>query len=330
MAKDPFRPLDYLVLPLAELRAATNGLPPSTLGILLQLLIRCASELNGGRIANAAATTAAPQCNIPGLWHWEGDSLMLDIYPADYETKTIAKRHGYAANALARWEKQRPACNGTDANAIVYQQPAHGIQTAMQWHADPCNGIASADSACNGTHAPMPLHPCAPARVTVANNNIWGDSRGTGQPTPPPTDNEEFNQWKQTLIHTHPAGKRMRSLPYDVLCSAWQAFQCLPDILDLVPLLSAYMADKLQTDRFGKRYFRASGLARYFDTLADHLAAAERWARETGFHRRSRPPVPQPTQNPATEATDTDISTFLQSIKNTHDHTSTPTSPDPA
>ncbi|MEE1264829.1 MAG: hypothetical protein UHH87_00925, partial [Akkermansia sp.] len=148
MAKDPHRPLDYLVLPVAALRAVTGGLPADTLGILLQLLLRCAVELNSGRIEHAAATTQAPHCNIPGLWHWEGSTLVLDIYPAEYEAKALAKRYNYAANAGERWKKQ--ASIQKEPNAIASPEQCHCIQKTpllhtpdMQLHQESCNCMQS-------------------------------------------------------------------------------------------------------------------------------------------------------------------------------------------
>lgn len=321
MAKDPNRPLDYLVLPVAALRAATGGLPAKTLGILLQLLIRAATDLTGGRIDNAAATTNAPQCNIPGLWHWEGSTLVLDIYPADYEAKALAKRYSYAANASSRWEKSQPsptACNC--------------IQTTLQLHAD-SDAIASPlmplhANSCNGMQNSMQLHPCAPARDVKHNynNNEGVVSTSLESPTvreasanlPPPDKDEKFHQWWRLVAATHPTGKHLHSLPYDILRAAWETYQCLPDIRPHAPLLADYMASKLQHNKYGQRFYRASGIAKYFSDLADHINHAERWAAETGYHRKQASKAP-PKDNPAPEPEDTlspeDLKNFFDTIR---------------
>lgn len=308
VAKDPYRPLDYLVLPLAALRTATNGLPPDTLGILLQLLIRCAVELNSGRIDNAATTTNAPRCNVPGLWHWENAALILDCYPADYEAKTITKRLGYSANANARWSKsQTPPASGAAAfrtgNAIASPAACNSIPNTPHLHT-PCMQLYQND--CNSIQETMQLHPCAPARDTINNKTYSGrvsienttETQTARHPATPPTNDPAFNEWKRALVDTHPAGKRLRSLPWDVLVSAWNAFQCIPDAIDHAPLLAAYMGSRLQKDKYGHNFFRSTGLARYFDTLPDHIGHAERWAIETGYFRKQKPPQPVAAATP--------------------------------
>lgn len=337
MAKDPNRPLDYLVLPVAALRAATGGLPAETLGILLQLLIRAATDLTGGRIDNAAATTNAPQCNIPGIWHWEGHALVLDIYPADYEAKALAKRYSYAANASTRWGKSQPAptaCNG--------------IQTTMQLHAD-SDAIASPPmqlhaNSCNRMQNNMQF-PHAPAGGIDAYLYEGGKKEHTPEHTAqanlphPPTNDEKFNQWWRLVAATHPTGKHLHALPYDIALVAWEAYHCLPEIRPLAPLLADYMASKLQHNKFGQRFYRASGIAKYFSTLADHINHAERWAAETGYHRKQKakaPPKskPAPPPDPADTVTESDLKTFFENLRKNErpeppEHPAEPTTGDP-
>ena len=318
MAKDPNRPLDYLVLPVAALRAATGGLPADTLGILLQLLIRAATDLTGGRIDNAAATTNAPQCNIPGIWHWEGHALVLDIYPADYEAKALAKRYSYAANASTRWKKPQPSptvCNG--------------IQTTMQLHAD-SDAIASPlmqlhANSCNRMQNSMQF-PRAGAGGIDAYLYEGGKKEHTPEHTAPanlphpPTNDEKFTQWWRLVAATHPTGKHLHALPYDIALAAWETYQCLPDIRPHAPLLADYMASKLQHNKYGQRFYRASGIAKYFATLADHINHAERWAAETGYHRKQKakaPPKAKPAPPPDPEDTlsPEDLKNFFDTIR---------------
>ena len=322
MAKDPNRPLDYLVLPVAALRAATGGLPAETLGILLQLLIRAATDLTGGRIDNAAATTNAPQCNIPGVWHWEGHALVLDIYPADYEAKALAKRYSYAANASTRWQKPQPsptACNGIQTTMQLHANSDAIASPLMQLHANSCNGMQNS----------MPLHPCAPARDVKHNFNNNGVVVSTSLESPtvreasanlphPPINDEKFNQWWRLVAATHPTGKHLHALPYDIALAAWETYQCLPDIRPHAPLLADYMASKLQHNKYGQRFYRASGIAKYFSDLADHINHAERWAAETGYHRKQKakaPPRPAPPPDPADTVTESDLKTFFENLR---------------
>ena len=298
MAKDPNRPLDFLVLPVPILRQHISGLPAETLGILLQLLLRCAIELNSGRIDYAAATTNAPQVNIPGIWHWEGSTLVVDIYPADYEAKALAKRYTTAANAAARWEKSSLPQNG--AHAIAYPETCNGMQKNTISHAA---SMQLHQKTCNGMQMTMPLHPCAHARGIQNNKFIEvGDISASAENTPPhpPADNPEFERWWRLIAATHPTGKLMRELPPDAHAAAWSAFQCIPAAEERAELLAAYMGSKLQCNKYGQRFWRASGIEHYFSKLYDHISHAERWAVETGYHRKAARAEPAAAPKPAT------------------------------
>ena len=294
---------------------------------LLQLLLRCATELNSGRIDYAAATTNAPQVNIPGLWHWEGSTLVVDIYPADYEAKALAKRYTTAANAAARWEKPPHTQNAPHATA--YSEPCNSIQKTPLLHTP---GMQLHSKTCNGIQTTMPLHPCAPARG-IQNNKLKGEgdisAREQNQPPHPPADNPEFDRWWRLIAATHPTGKLMRELPPDALQAAWNAFQCIPAAEERAELLTAYMASKLQCNKYGQRFWRASGLERYFSKLYDHISHAERWAIETGYHRKAaraaptaktRPAPaeePAPTTTPPPQTfTEEELRQFFNDIKN--------------
>lgn len=333
MAKDPYRPLDYLVLPVAALRAATGGLPAETLGILLQLFLRAATELSGGRIEHADTTTTAPRCNIPGLWHWEGDALILDIYPAEYEAKALAKRLCYAANAQARHGKEksrRTFNNAADAShAIASSTACNCMQNDMQLHE---GTMQLHDSGCNCMQLNMQLQPCAHVGAIYDKNKFMGgDSariRASNAPhetlvvptTPPPFEDENFKTWWRLIAATHPSGKLMRQLPADILQAALNAYQAIPAAAEYAALLEAYMASRLQKNKYGERFFRASGVARYFDTLADHINHAERWAVETGYHRKQAakaPPKtkPAPPPDPADTISESDLKNFFETIR---------------
>lgn len=343
MTKDPYRALDYLVLPLPALRAVTAGLPLETLGILLQLLLRCSQELSSGRIDNAAATTTAPRCNIPGLWHWEGETLVLDCYPIDYEQRVIIKRLGSSASAAARWGKKSSAkpvltCESNKNNANASRNTCESMQRTMRLHSDACERIQS--------------HACAPARG-IENINLYGGrdktkedlptrpaqentdpSSASHHPATPPKAEEDpaFHQWKRAIINTHPSGKRLQNLPWDTLCAAWRAYQCIPDALESTDLLTAYMANRLQKDKYGHSFYRATGITRYLDTLHDHITHAERWAIESGYYKKQRtiqtpPPKQQQETGNDQTATDTDIKAFLQSIAHLKDPATPSSSP---
>lgn len=388
MAKNPYRPLDYLVLPVETLRVITSGLPHQTLGILLQLLIRCAVELNSGRIEHAATSTCAPHgVNIPGLWHWEGEALVIDAYPVEYEAKTISKRLGNSTNAATRWKEPDPESFGKVVSHEMRSHQKNAISHTENMRLHQKNAISHTQNMQlhqKNAH----LHPCAPAREYTLNLNHNLISGGVStredtptvretahQPTPaapntepdppaqatfhlsppPPKNDQEFINWRRTILDTHPSGKRINAIPYDIIISAWQAYQACPTAAEHAALLTAYMASRLQKDKYGHTFYRSTGITRYLDQLPDHLAHAERWAIETGYYRQQRkqnqptttttttphhPPPEPPTQDNA-PATAEDIATFLQSISHlkdpstpsipsNHEHTEPPEPPETA
>ena len=179
----------------------------------------------------------------------------------------------------------------------------------------------------------------------MQNNKFIGEGNTSASPQNPPphppANNPEFSRWWRLIAATHPTGKLMQELPPEALQAAWSAFQCIPAAEERAELLTAYMASKLQCNKYGQRFWRASGLERYFSKLYDHISHAERWAVETGYHRKAAartapaaetPPAPAatrpaPTTPPPQPFTDEELRQFFNDIKNPAAPQQQPTEP---
>ena len=65
--------------------------------------------------------------------------------------------------------------------------------------------------------------------------------------------------------------------------AAEAAFARCPKMEDEAELIGAYMADRLQEDRYRHRFWRPLGQARFFEKLEDVAAHARAWDREVGW-----------------------------------------------
>lgn len=150
-----------------------------------------------------------------------------------------------------------------------------------------------------------------------------GDSKSNAicahdaQPSPPPPG--DFLEWVAPLAQAHPSLRKSRVLAPDVETAAKAAFSRCPGAHSTAPLLMAYFADSMQVDRHGKKFYRPTGQERFFADLEDVIAHAERWAKETGWGRKTRRrPASAATPPPHTEdiATEEDREAFRKQLHN--------------
>ncbi len=251
------------------------------LGVGLLLAMYCGEKLNGGRIKLAKKWTKNEWLlrvhvaeklsrSCAGLWRWEGDDLVVECYDAEIEKRVLSRREKRQGAARARW--------GTDASA-----DANADANAMQMQSK-CN--ASADA--NAMHS-------REVKVKVKDNNMVGKVKGSstaagacdGEPATTTTttreDDEVFGRWLTRLCGAHPTLRGCGILAPDVAEAAEAAFARCPQLEEEAELIGAYMADRLQEDRYRHKFWRPLGQARFFEKLEDVLAHARAWDRETGW-----------------------------------------------
>ena len=85
------------------------------------------------------------------------------------------------------------------------------------------------------------------------------------------------------MCGAHPTLRGCGILAPDVAEAAEAAFARCPQLEEEAELIGAYMADRLQEDRYRHKFWRPLGQARFFEKLEDVLAHARAWDRETGW-----------------------------------------------
>lgn len=95
------------------------------------LCLYCAEQVNGGIIQDCKSWTTkqwmfrvgldgCPK-DVPGLFHWDGDDLIVEGYNVEAEEKALSKRRGGKKAAEARWGRREDADNApsnADCNTI--------------------------------------------------------------------------------------------------------------------------------------------------------------------------------------------------------------------
>lgn len=95
-------------------------------GRLLKLMTYCGKKENGGRIVGCGkwkrCKWKAVGCcieagkNAEGLWHWEGDDLVVDSYDKDAEKAAQSRRESASFRARKRWNSEKKANQNCSAN----------------------------------------------------------------------------------------------------------------------------------------------------------------------------------------------------------------------
>lgn len=110
------KPLDFIAIPVAAREEiAEHSLEDIGRAVLLALY--CGRTLNSGRIEgwedwtnrqwlSKVGLDFMPHREAPGLWHWEGEDLIVDLYSADYEQKVITKRKSAKRAVTTRWKRK--------------------------------------------------------------------------------------------------------------------------------------------------------------------------------------------------------------------------------
>lgn len=265
-------------------RADVSGLPMVDVGIAHVLALFCAEKCNGGRIVGAKSWKKVEWLRYVGLdkklsknserlWHFEGEDLVVDFYDAEAERRMVAKREAQRANARKKW--------GGDAmgDAMGYAMAdANGMPTE-------CHGSATGLYNNNNNKNKNNMVVEVKGRSTAAR------AAGAMPATTTTTTNDEedvFGRWLRRLCGAHPTLRGSGILAPDVAEAAEAAFERCPQMEEEAELIGAYMADRLQEDRYRHKFWRPLGQARFFEKLEDVLAHARAWDRETGWGAKRR------------------------------------------
>lgn len=271
MAADLYRPLDYLAMPLSQVYVFADAEPEQRADALM-LAFYCAQVLNHGVMVGARQWTdwqwvtrvrirQAPGADAPGLWQWQGDDLRVLCYDVEYEAKCLARRRGGKTAVTARWGYDADADTSvsTDANTSVCTNAFTDVLQVKESKGKERKNMGVQDKA-----------------------NVVGAAGRV--PAPPPVENGGgFRLWLAAMCEAHPSARKSAVLGKDVQAAAAAAFERCPGASSQAELLGAYMADRMERDRWGAKFYRPLGQRRFFEDLEDVLTHAERWSRETGW-----------------------------------------------
>ena len=269
--------LEYVCFRVAAREDFAANFAAKDLGVGLLLAMYCGEKCNGGRINGAkkwtknewllrvhVAEKLSRSCE--GLWRWEGEDLVVECYDEVLEKRMVAKREAQRAKARKRWSVDAAgdamgdaagdatACAAGDAAVLLYKGKGKGNNNVVE-----VKGSSTAGGAGGGE----------PATTTT-------------------NDDEVFGRWLRRLCGAHPTLRGCGVLAPDVAEAARAAFERCPQLEEAAELIGAYMADRLQEDRYRHRFWRPLGQARFFEKLEDVAAHARAWDREVGWTAKRR------------------------------------------
>lgn len=111
-----------------NMRSALAEHGEACVGRCALLCLYCAEQVNGGIILDCGTWNARqwmirvglegrPE-DVPGLYHWEGDNLVVETYNKEAEEKALNHRRGGKKAAEARWGKKEDESGITECNDL--------------------------------------------------------------------------------------------------------------------------------------------------------------------------------------------------------------------
>lgn len=333
MAKKSTGALNYYAI-YVNMRSALAEHGETCVGRFALICLYCAEQVNGGVIQDCGAWTSRqwmirvglegrPE-DIPGLYHWEGDHLVVDAYNQEAEEKALNLRRCGKHAAEARWGKKDenangiPECNdlsNTESNAkrIPERNADSNADCITPGNAKERKGeerkvegeTTTVDSIPWEDVPPPPPVFSSPSRPRIADNHPSVDPRAW--------------QFVAACLQVNPVWSKTMPTAQEqgVALEAWESCQGSVTPKD-IRLLKAYYASDLDADRKGKPFWRPDSRSRFWEKFNDVLTHATRWAKET----RWKPKTPQATKSkdePTDVASEENSLSIEDALKALHD-----------
>ena len=291
-----------------NMRSALAEHGEACVGRCALLCLYCAEQVNGGIILDCGTWNARqwmirvglegrPE-DVPGLYHWEGDNLVVETYNKEAEEKALNHRRGGKKAAEARWGKKEDESGITECNDLSNTES--NAKRIPQ-----CNADSNADCITPGNAKERKGEARTIGReTTTVDSTPWEDV-----PPPPPVFSSPS---RPRIADNHPAADP-RAWQFIVAClqvnpvwsktmptaqeqgialEAWESCKGSVTPKD-IRLLQAYYASDLDSDRKGKPFWRPDSRSRFWEKFNDVLTHATRWAKET----RWKPKTQQATKS---------------------------------
>lgn len=278
-----------------NMRSALAEHGEACVGRCALLCLYCAEQVNGGIILNCGTWNARQWMirvglegrpdDVPGLYHWEGDNLVVETYNKEAEEKALNQRRGGKKAAEARWgKKEDESCttesidlSNTESNAkrIPERNTDSNADCITPGNAKERKGeerkVEGETTITDNTPWEAPSPPpvfSSPSRPRIADNHPVADSRAW--------------QFIAACLQVNPVWSKTMPTAQEqgVALETWESCKGSVTPKD-IRLLKAYYASDLDADRKGKPFWRPDSRTRFWEKFNDVFTHATRWAKET-------------------------------------------------
>ncbi len=292
--------MEYINIPLYVIRSNEYiGADPTQRATWLSLVAWSCDQENMGRIAGARswgdrrwmqscgvmASEVAESC---GLYHWDGDDLVISFYPADAQREIERKREIARANGRKGGRKPTsepmPETNvGSNIGnqpRIANDTPSESEKKGKEKKGNREGETTTVDSTPWEDVPPPPPVFSSPSRPRIADNHPAADPRAW--------------QFIVACLQVNPVWSKTMPTAQEqgIALEAWESCKGSVTPKD-IRLLQAYYASDLDSDRKGKPFWRPDSRSRFWEKFNDVLTHATRWAKET----RWKPKTQQATKS---------------------------------
>lgn len=320
--------MEYINIPLYVIRSNEYiGADPTQRATWLSLVAWSCDQENMGRIAGARywgdrrwmqscgvmASEVAESC---GLYHWDGDDLVISFYPADAQREIERKREIARANGRKGGRKPTsepmPETNvGSNIGNqpwIANDTPSESEKKGKEKKGNREGETTTVDSTPGEEPSTAPALPASPFPDRERLNDVRGmhcaDNHADLGASPGAarfvTACLEINpSWSRTLP---------TALEQAAALEAYRSAQGRVTPRDM-EMLKAYYASPLARDRHDKSFWRPDSRKKFWECFGDVLTHAERWAKETRWkpaaaRKKPKPEEPRQPEGPVVDVVD--------------------------
>lgn len=309
--------MEYINIPLYVIRSNEYiGADPTQRATWLSLVAWSCDQENMGRIAGARswgdrrwmqscgvmASEVAESC---GLFHWDGDDLVISFYPADAQREIERKRE--IARVNGRKGGRKPTSEPipeTNVGSNVGNQPRIAndapLESEKKGKEKKGNSKGETTTVDNTPEEEPPAAPVLPASPFPGRERL-NDVRGMrcADNHADPGASPGAARFMAACLDINPSWSRTlpTAIEQAAALEAYQSAQGRVAPRDM-EMLKAYYASPLARDRHDKAFWRPDSRKKFWECFGDVLTHADRWAKETRWKPAGARKKPKPEQEP--------------------------------